>query len=378
MGFVLEASYCKSGLNSSRKCGSYHEKDITTTSRDTVTWYPYVQYLAFISIFLRNSEICGIARLLPYVKKSTENLISLNIKTPDILAQNARIVRNVFENHTLIGNFRTLLTAIDITNIKKQMLRNKWNIDIKHDAAKNLNQILGPKADPSELKDTCLHYQLHTKDNNCLEIIICTCEQQDYVWKYGHQNLILIDGTFGISKHKLLLFIIMIIDDNNKGVLVSFILFTPPRSNRLTSPGYDTTSVTFSSCAAMTDADIKERKPLTKITKKKESLECIYKAESMSENKKILEGEDLLSSWCLSGWINVAKALGIPLEKLFTMNNHLEGMNEYLKNNQLNWFQRNNRLLRADVLYIALVCEVIPNILTLRNLAINIEREKAE
>ncbi|CAG8732973.1 13971_t:CDS:2, partial [Cetraspora pellucida] len=448
--------------------GSYREKDITTTSRDTVTQYPYPQH-------------DPLYRLLPYVKKSAKNLISLNVKTPDILAQNARIIRNVFENRTLIGNFRTLLTAMDITNIKKQMLRNKWNIDIKHDAAKNLDQILGPKADPSELKDACLHYQPHTKDNDRLEIIICTREQQDYVWKYGHQNLILIDGTFGISKHKLLLFIIMIIDDNNKGVPVSFILFTPPRSNRLTSSGYDSkilerlftifhdkisdnynqnqslaTSVTFSPCAAMTDADIKERKPLTKvwpgiilllcyfhisqccknemnkqlgcgggnkiillqktlktflksvldkawlmngskemvcnyITKKKESLECIYKAESMSENKKILEGGlnflsylkkqwggDLLSSWCLSGWINAAKALGIPLEKLPTTNNHLEGMNEYLKNNQLNRFQRNNQLLRADVLYIALVYEVIPNILKLRNLAINIEREKAE
>ncbi|RIB14146.1 hypothetical protein C2G38_2144207 [Gigaspora rosea] len=127
------------------------------------------------------------------------------------------------------------------------------------------------------------------------------------------------------------------------------------------------------------------------ITKKKRLLECIYKAESLLENKKVLEGGlnflsylkkqwagDLLSSWCLNGRMNAAKALEIPLEKLPIMNNHLEGMNEYLKNNQLSRFQRNNRPLRADVLYIALVYEVIPNILTLRNLAINIEREKAE
>ncbi|CAG8606515.1 18867_t:CDS:1, partial [Gigaspora rosea] len=40
-----------------------------------------------------------------------------------ILAQNARIVKNVFGNHILIGNSRVLLTAIDITNIKKQMLQ---------------------------------------------------------------------------------------------------------------------------------------------------------------------------------------------------------------------------------------------------------------
>ncbi|CAG8798402.1 19656_t:CDS:2 [Cetraspora pellucida] len=43
-----------------------------------------------------------------------------------------------------------------------------------------------------------------------LEIIISTQEQQDYAWQYGHKNLILVDGTFGISKHKLLLFTIML------------------------------------------------------------------------------------------------------------------------------------------------------------------------
>ncbi|RIB09975.1 hypothetical protein C2G38_2266199 [Gigaspora rosea] len=115
-----------------------------------------------------------------------------------------------------------------------------------------------------------------------LEIIICTREQQEYAWKYGYQNLILVDETFGISKYKLLLFIIMIIDDNNKDIPISFILFTPPRSNHLTSPGYDSkilerlftifrdkisnnynqnqslaTLVTFSPRAIMTDANIK-------------------------------------------------------------------------------------------------------------------------
>lgn len=482
-------------------CGSYRDKMVASGSRISAARYPYVECLAFASIFLRNNEICGIAgylnyseqcvtsqpqrdppyRLLPYVRKSVENLLNLNVKTPDILAQNARIVKNVFGNRTLIGNFRTLLTATDITNIKKQVLRNSWNIDIKYDAAKNLDHLLGPDADQSELKEACLHYQPHTNETDRLEIIICTPEQQEYAWKYGHQNLILVDGTFGISKHKLLLFIIMVIDENNKGIPVAFILFTPPQYNRLTSSGYDSkileklfiifrdkisnnynknnplsTSVTFTPLVAMTDTDVKERKPLSKvwpgiilllcyfhisqcckneinkqlgrggenkvillrqtlkaflksvleearsidgseeivrnyIKGKKESLERIYKLENKLENKKILEGGlkfftyftkqwagDLLYSWCLNGRTNAAKVLGIPLEKLPTTNNHLEGMNEYLKNNQLNRFQRNNHLLRADVLYIALVYEVIPNILTLRNLAANLELEKVE
>ncbi|CAG8751225.1 12655_t:CDS:2, partial [Cetraspora pellucida] len=354
------------------------EKNTTSTSRATVTHYPYVRCLAFASIFLHNDEICGIAEYLEHSEQCLSSQPQRDLQ------------------------YRLL------PYVKKS------NIDIKNDAAKNLDQILGSKVDQSELKDACLYYQPHTKENDRLEIIISTHEQQEYAWKYSHQNLILVNRTFGISRHKLLLFIVMIIDSNNKGIPIFFILFTPPRSNRLTSSEYDSkileplftifrdkisdnynkknqslaTPVIFSPCAAMTDTDIKERKSLSKvwpgiilllcyfhisqcckneinkqldrggenkarlmdsseemvcnyITKKKESLEYIYKTKNLSENKKILEGGlnflsylkkqwggDLLSSWCLNGRMNAAKALRIPLEKLPTTNNHLEEMNE--------------------------------------------------
>ena len=87
---------------------------------------------------------------------------------------------------------------------------------------------------------------------------------------------------------------------------------------------------------------------------------------------------DLLYSWSLTGRKNAVSALGIPLSRLPTTNNHLEGTNKYLKNNQLQRFQRKGYLLRADVLYIALVSEIIPNILALRSLAADFEKEKAE
>ncbi|CAG8784299.1 2044_t:CDS:2 [Cetraspora pellucida] len=467
--------------------GSYHKKEVAPNSRASAARYPYVGCLAFAAIYIYDNEICGIAgflehsvqcmysqlqndppyRLLPYVRQNVESLLNLNVRTSDILAQNARTVKNVFRNSILIGDFRMLLTTMDIANIKKQMLQKTWNVNIKHDAAKNLDQFLGQNADQSGLKEACLHYQPHTRETDRLEIIISTREQQDYAWQYGHKNLILVDGTFGISKHKLLLFTIMVIDKNNKGIPIAFILFTPPQYNRLTSSGNNynqtqvnsnVTPVTFSSLVAITDTDVKERKALSKvwpriilllcyfhisqcwkneinkqlgrggkgdailqrqtlkeylksilkeawlmvgseemvqnyIIEKKKLLESIInETKNISENKKdILNGgvkflnylnkqwaEDLLYSWCFDGRMRAAKVLGIPLEKLPTTNNHLEGMNEYLKNNQLSRFQRNSRRLRADVLYIILVNEVIPNILTLRHLAIDLEQKKAE
>ncbi|RIB26985.1 hypothetical protein C2G38_2161739 [Gigaspora rosea] len=112
-------------------CGSYREKATPSNSRASAARYSYV---------------------------SAENLLNLNVQTCDILAQNAKTVKNIFGGHTLIDNSRTLLTAMDIVNIRKQIIQKNWNINIKNDAAVNLEQFLGSDADSSELKEACLHY----------------------------------------------------------------------------------------------------------------------------------------------------------------------------------------------------------------------------
>ncbi|CAG8812839.1 11101_t:CDS:2, partial [Racocetra persica] len=71
---------------------SYREKEVVSGSRIPVARYLYVEYL-------KHSEQCVISqsqrdppyRLLPYMKKSIENLLGLNVRTSDIIAQNARI-----------------------------------------------------------------------------------------------------------------------------------------------------------------------------------------------------------------------------------------------------------------------------------------------
>ncbi|KAF0555929.1 sugar transporter [Gigaspora margarita] len=146
------------------------EKAVLSTSRVLAAHYPYIGCLAFVTISVRNNEICGIAEYL----KNYEHYATKN-----------------------------------------------WNVNIKHNAAKNLDKFFEPDTNESELKEVCIHYKPCIKEAGYLEIIICTCEQQEYIWKYGHQNLILVNGTFGISKYKLLLFIIMVIDKNNKGVPIT-------------------------------------------------------------------------------------------------------------------------------------------------------------
>jgi hypothetical protein len=63
-------------------------------------------------------------------------------------------------------------------------------------------------------------------------------------WKYGHQNQIILDGTFGVCDSRLLLFIIMVVDENKKGVPVAFLMFSAPAGNKQSSAGYNTEILT--------------------------------------------------------------------------------------------------------------------------------------
>lgn len=60
------------------------------------------------------------------------------------------------------------------------------------------------------------HYEPNTKDNRW-ELGISTKEQREAAWKYGHGGLILMDGTFNVCDVGLLMFIVMVIDEDWKG-----------------------------------------------------------------------------------------------------------------------------------------------------------------
>ncbi|KAJ7679886.1 hypothetical protein B0H17DRAFT_1138902 [Mycena rosella] len=68
-------------------------------------------------------------------------------------------------------------------------------------------------------------------------------------WKYGHENQIMLDGTFGICDSRLLLFIVMVIDENRRGVPVAFLMFSAPTGKKQSSSGYNTEILTKLICA---------------------------------------------------------------------------------------------------------------------------------
>ena len=67
---------------------------------------------------------------------------------------------------------------------------------------------------------------------------------QEAAWKYAHQSQIILDGTLSVCDKKILLFIIMGIDKNKKGLPLAFPLFSAPSGNRHTAAGYNTEIIT--------------------------------------------------------------------------------------------------------------------------------------
>ncbi|KAF8515192.1 hypothetical protein JB92DRAFT_2829740 [Gautieria morchelliformis] len=84
------------------------------------------------------------------------------------------------------------------------------------------------------------HYSPQAMKENRLEICIAIPAMQKAAWKYAHKSQVILDGTFGVCDCKLLLFIVMGIDEEKKGVPLAFLLFSAPSRNQHTAAGYTT------------------------------------------------------------------------------------------------------------------------------------------
>ncbi|RKO84956.1 hypothetical protein BDK51DRAFT_8641, partial [Blyttiomyces helicus] len=82
------------------------------------------------------------------------------------------------------------------------------------------------------------HYCPKTKSNNPFELGIASPPMLAEAWQYGDGKL-LMDGTFGICLYKILLIVMLVIDESYTGVPVALFLFSAPLGNRQTSSGHD-------------------------------------------------------------------------------------------------------------------------------------------
>ncbi|EPQ56931.1 hypothetical protein GLOTRDRAFT_127317 [Gloeophyllum trabeum ATCC 11539] len=133
-----------------------------------------------------------------------------------------------------------------------------------------------------EISDAVFHYSKRAEAGERLKVCISTKEMDSCAWEYGHHSALMLDGTFGLCSSRLLLFVVMGIDAERKGVPLALFLFSAPTGTRATHAGYSTDILAellqawrdhlskgraeiFTPYVAITNTDVKERGALLRV-----------------------------------------------------------------------------------------------------------------
>ncbi|KAF5320405.1 hypothetical protein D9611_010750 [Ephemerocybe angulata] len=179
---------------------------------------------------------------------------------------------------------RYYLTAYDTCSLYRTIAQ-ELGISQRTSAEENLDKWFRrdkPQPPSPILTESCFHYQAHIKPvSDRFEIIISTPEMKESAWKYGHNQQVLMDLTFGFSSARALLVILLVLNSENTGIPICFIIFTARDTAKATHADYDTQILTdllerfkksmgtnnlgeaFNIAVANTDNDVRERTALS-------------------------------------------------------------------------------------------------------------------
>ena len=147
--------------------------------------------------------------------------------------------------HCSSFNWRYLLKPNDHKSLYRRYYAT-LGILLTENAHKNLHELLTPSSPryQKQLAESICGYKARTNKHDRLEVIICTKPMVDAAWKFAHvspsllkvdisshssENIlqnkqIVMDGTFGFCYSKLLVFIVLAIDTNKKGIPLCMML----------------------------------------------------------------------------------------------------------------------------------------------------------
>lgn len=202
-----------------------------------------------------------------------------------------------------LANFRYELLQGDFSRLYRRRYQSE-GIDVAAAAETNVDKWLtsgNPKFE--KIREAVLHYSARENKTEHFEICISTPEMTDAAWKYVHNQQLILDGTFGLSTARLLLWIAMGVDENNHGIPVAMFLFSAPTGTKATHAGYDTKIITklleawkkalgtrngqtFAPKVAITDTDTKERGALVKVWSVIKLLLCRFHIRQCWTNKR--------------------------------------------------------------------------------------------
>ncbi|HEV7738289.1 MAG TPA: hypothetical protein VGO47_13070 [Chlamydiales bacterium] len=228
--------------------------------------------------------------------------MAIQTKNQELLQQKYYRGQESFNSST--SNVRYQFLSTDASRLYHMHNRFK-GVNFDQPPEYNLDSWLNPKSPlyTQTLHDAIFYYRPRTEQLERLRVCIQTGEMKTAAWQYAHDGQLILDGTFGISDTRLLLFIAMGIDEKGKGVPLAFFIFSAPTGNQATHAGYDSAILTevlqawvnslgerngklFCPTLVITDTDTKERVALHIVWPKALLLLCRFHVRSCWTNKR--------------------------------------------------------------------------------------------
>src|SRR5204862_2306540 len=103
----------------------------------------------------------------------------------------------------------------------------------------NIDQFFESNSNDYELIEATVYYKPRKELNDRFMLVLATKYQRDLAWEFGHQKILHLDGTFGISNKKILLFTLLVLDDQRKGIPIGYLIFSAAGGAQRASSSYN-------------------------------------------------------------------------------------------------------------------------------------------
>ncbi|RKO91119.1 hypothetical protein BDK51DRAFT_46036 [Blyttiomyces helicus] len=162
-------------------------------------------------------------------------LAHVHITCEVVLDENGKEANKELPRH--VGKIRFWLTKDDIALVGRGPREEILSIDSNLTAEENIHKFLTGIMNNGndDIGVATFHDVPNTATSDCFKLGITSppsCRRD------GHEKLIFMDGTFAIRLQKMLLFMVLVINEKYKGVPVALFLFSASPKNRATSSDY--------------------------------------------------------------------------------------------------------------------------------------------
>jgi hypothetical protein len=162
------------------------------------------------------------------------------IKTRNREIGRARLYHGQADWDASTANVRYVFRPGDSSRLYQKQSR-VLGVELRQPAEVNVHTWLDPTSSnfKPEMAKSIFYYRGRMDKNERFKICIQTEEMKEASWLYAHDKQVVLDGTFGICDCRILLFIALAVDADNKGVPLALFLFSAPTGNQATHAGYD-------------------------------------------------------------------------------------------------------------------------------------------